>query len=254
MFNEPMPVSAAVPLDDEPMPREHCVRSALEIRALLRQFVEGDVPLSLLMPDGTCYTTSLWAEDAQRGVLVFAADPGEAKVQRLSEAHEVIAVGYLDSVKVQFDVQDLVLVHGRTASAFNAEYPREIFRFQRRGSYRVRPVGSTLPHVTLTHPGLPRRQIDLRVIDISHGGLALMLGEDLDLFKSGEVLPNVNVVLDAATQLRASLRVAHVSVVGGVPMRGRRIGCELFRLSTHDQRELQRYIDLTQKRRRLLAL
>ncbi|MEX8493662.1 flagellar regulator YcgR PilZN domain-containing protein, partial [Sphaerotilus sp.] len=52
---------------------EHRVRALVEIRALLKQFVDGDVPLALTTPDGVNYATSLWAEDPQRGVLVFAA-------------------------------------------------------------------------------------------------------------------------------------------------------------------------------------
>jgi len=99
---------------------EHRVRALVEIRALLKQFVDGDVPLSLTTPEGVNYPTSLWAEDPQRGVLVFAADPRDEAVQRMTESHEVMATGYLDSVKVQFDLHDLVLVHGRSASAFNA--------------------------------------------------------------------------------------------------------------------------------------
>ena len=53
---------------------------------------------------------------------------------------EVTVVGYLDSVKVQFDVQNLVLVHGNKASVLSCPFPREMFRFQRRNAFRVRPL------------------------------------------------------------------------------------------------------------------
>ena len=233
---------------------EHRVRTLVEIRALLRQFVEGDVPLSLTTPDGLHYATSLWAEDPQRGMLVFAADPRDETVQRLAESHEVMATGFLDSVKVQFDLHDLVLVHGRSASAFNAQYPRELYRFQRRHAFRVRPTGRSQPHAVLHHPDLPRRQIDLRVIDISHTGVALMLNEALDLFRGGQLLPDVVIELDASTWLHVTLRVMHVSEVGQSPTQYRRIGCELVRLGNGAQRDLQRYLDQTQKRHRLLTL
>lgn len=233
---------------------EHRVRALVEIRALLKQFVEGDVPLALTTPDGLNYATSLWAEDPQRGVLVFAADPRDEVVQRLTESHEVMAMGYLDSVKVQFDLHDLVLVHGRSASAFNAQYPREVFRFQRRHAFRVRPVGRTQPHALLSHPDLARRQIDLRIVDISHTGVALMLNEELDLFRCGQMLPDAVIELDAATRLHVTLRVMHVSNVGLEPSQYRRIGCELVDLSAGAHKDLQRYLDHTQKRHRLLTL
>jgi len=246
----PAPALAEAPADVN----EHRVRSLVEIRALLKQFVEGDVPLSLTTPDGLNYSTSLWAEDPQRSVLVFAADPRDEAVQQLTVSPEVMATGYLDSVKVQFDLHDLLLVHGRSASAFNAQYPREVFRFQRRNAFRVRPVGRSQPHACLNHPDLPRRQIDLRIIDISHTGVALMLNEELDLFRIGQVLPDVVVELDAATWLSVTLRVMHVSMVGLSPSQYRRIGCELVELTVGAQRDLQRYLDQTQKRHRMLTL
>jgi flagellar brake protein len=250
----PMSPPAAATGEPAAETTEHRVRSLVEIRALLKQFVEGDVPLSLTTPDGVHYATSLWAEDPQRGVLVFAADPRNPAVQRMTELHEVVATGYLDSVKVQFDVQDLVLVHGRSASAFNAQYPREVHRFQRRQAFRVRPAGRAQPHAVLTHPDLARRQINLRILDISHTGVALMLNEELDLFRPGQVLPDVAIELDAGTRLRVTLRVMHVSEVSPAPTRYRRIGCELADLGMSAQRGLQHYLDHTQKRHRLLTL
>lgn len=233
---------------------EHRVRALVEIRALLKQFVEGDVPITLNTPDGLHYATSLWAEDPQRGVLVFAADPREPVVQRMAESHEVMVTGFLDSVKVQFDLHDLVLVHGRSASAFNAEYPREVYRFQRRNAFRVRPVGRAQPHAVLHHPDLERRQIDLRVVDISNTGVALMLNEELDLFRAGQMLPEVTIHLDASTRLQVTLRVMHVSDASLSPTQFRRIGCALLDLGYGAQRDLQRYLDHTQKRHRLLTL
>jgi hypothetical protein len=49
------------------------------------------------------------------------------------------------------------------------------------------------------------------------------------------------------------LRLQHAtSMMSAVP--GLRLGCELLQLDAGATRRLQRYIDLTQKRRRLLSL
>jgi hypothetical protein len=61
------------------------------------------------------------------------------------------------------------------------------------------------------------------------------------------------VQLDADTDFRASLMVHHVSSVQS-QAKGVRLGCELHNLSVDAQRALQRYIDQTQKRRRMMAL
>ncbi len=64
-------------------------------------------------------------------------------------------VGYLDNVKLQFDVHDLVLVRGARASALSARCPRELFRFQRRNAFRVRPLLRSAPMARLRHPTMP---------------------------------------------------------------------------------------------------
>ena len=60
------------------------------------------------------------------------------------EADECVAVAWIDSVKVQFDVSDLMLVQGSKASVLQARLPRELFRFQRRNLFRV-------PHAPKAH-------------------------------------------------------------------------------------------------------
>ena len=58
------------------------VRSQVEIRALLRQMVQNDIPVSLGGADLPTYSTSLWAEDSEHQVLVFSVDPKAEAVQQ----------------------------------------------------------------------------------------------------------------------------------------------------------------------------
>jgi len=227
------------------------VSSPAEVHALLRQFVEGDVPLALTAPDGTHYSTTLWADDQARGVLVFSADPGDLRVHRLVESDEVVAAGYLDAVKLQFDVRGLVLVHGRDASALNAEYPDELYRFQRRGAFRVRPLTHAQPTARLAHPAVPGMLLTLRVMDVSQGGAAVFLPDDVPALPLHTVLGGVQLDLDPQTRLSVALRVVHVSAPSKQG-RGTRLGCELVGLGGDGVRALQRYIDQTQRRRRTL--
>lgn len=59
--------------------------------------------------------------------------------------------------------------------------------------------------------------------------------------------------LDAVTSLRVALVVHHVTSVQP-SAQGVRLGCELLDLSPDAQRMLQRYIDQTQKQRRMMSL
>lgn len=224
-----------------------------EVQALLRQFMDGNVLLTLASSAGHCLTTTIWTLDAQRDQIGFAADLRDPRLERLLEADEVTAVGYLDSIKVQFDVQGLVLVRGKQSCVINARYPRELYRIQRRSGYRVRPLAGSSPTATLAHPAIPDMTLGLRVLDVSVGGVALLLPREYPDVQPGIEINEVKIHLDADTQFSTTLAVHHVSVLGG-ESGARRLGCEMLRLSPSVERALQRYIDTTQKRRRLLAL
>jgi c-di-GMP-binding flagellar brake protein YcgR len=169
------------------------------------------------------------------------------------EAEEAVAVAYLESVKLQFDLQALLLVHGSRGSSLQTAAPREIYRFQRRNAYRVRPSGRGDPRAVLRHPSLPDMQLALRVLDVSIGGCALWLPADVPPMQAGTEIHDVALELDGDTRLRAALLLQHVSSASGSTA-GVRLGCEWQTLDGAAQRALQRWIDTAQKRRRLLNL
>ena len=224
-----------------------------EIVGLLRQLRDGNVPVNLNSPEGGVLSVSLWALDDQRGRVNFSADEGHPQLQRLVEGNEAVAVAYLDSVKLQFDLHDLLLVRSARAAALQAAMPRELYRFQRRSAFRVRTPEAQSPRARLRHPSMPEMVIELRVLDVSAGGCALFLPHDVPPLSPGVTLSPVQVELDADTRFAAALILHHVTAI--LPNeRGVRLGCEWAPLDGMAARALQRYIDQTQKRRRLLSL
>jgi c-di-GMP-binding flagellar brake protein YcgR len=232
---------------------EFRITSPREITAMLKQFQDGNVLLNLNGSNGAMLSTTLWSVDPARGQLSFSADAGAPVTQKLVECEEAVAVGYLDSIKVQFDVQGLVLVRGTGGSAIGARLPRELFRFQRRASFRVRIPASTSPTAHLRHPSQPDLQLALRILDVSMGGCSLALPNDVAPLPLGVAIDPVRLELDADTRFAATLQVQHVTAINP-NSGGSRLGCQLSRLTGDAQRALQRYIDQTQKRRRLLSL
>ncbi|MBL8304009.1 MAG: flagellar brake protein [Ideonella sp.] len=227
--------------------------SPSEIKALLRQLVDGSVPLNINGPDGAVLTTTLWTVDSVRGAISFSASPDDPHLHQIVQSDEAVVVGYLDAVKLQFDANDLVLVHGERRSALSCALPDVIYRFQRRGSYRVRPVLRSSPVARLRHPELAEMSLALRVLDVSLGGCALFLPADVPPMNPGITLNGVELDLDADTRFTTALRLQHMSSVNS-DTKGLRIGCEMLRLAADAERQLQRYIDQTQKRRRLLGV
>jgi c-di-GMP-binding flagellar brake protein YcgR len=229
------------------------ITSPVELASMLRQLLDANVVLNLNAPNGTAVPVTLWTVDTVRGIISFSANAHYPQLQALIECNEVVAVGYLDSVKVQFDLQGLMLVHNGSASAITCGYPRDMFRFQRRNSYRVRPLLRHVPCARLQHPMLRDMLLTLRILDVSIGGCALFLPEDVPLIEPGVLINGVELTLDADTHIKTPLRLQHVTSlqndVGGV-----RLGCEMVDVGSGSLRALQRYIDQTQKRRRLIAI
>jgi c-di-GMP-binding flagellar brake protein YcgR len=234
---------------------------------LLHALRDGGVPVVLNLPDGTALPTTLWAVDAAAHRLGFSADSADSPLNRLVECNEATAVAYLASVKLQFDLQGFVLVHGEQARALHSRLPREIYRFQRRNAFRVRSSGRPDPVATFRHPGLPEMTLTLRMLDVSIGGCALWLPADTPPLQAGTRLGEIRVDLDAETRFSAPATLQHISSIGaggaaperapdgttnGVP-NGVRIGCEWQALPGSAERVLQRWIDRAQQRQRLLG-
>jgi c-di-GMP-binding flagellar brake protein YcgR len=233
-----------------------------ERQALLRQLRDGSVPVYLSTPEGYNVGSSLWSVDSDSGRLHFSADPHLPQLSALVEADEVTAVAYLDSVKLQFDLDGLMLVRGRDSCTLQTAAPREIYRFQRRGAYRVRTVERYAPRAHFAHPALPDMRLGLRVLDVSIGGCALWLPADVPPLQPGTLVGHAVLELDQDTRFGASLLMQHVTAQGGgehgAPetggQHGVRVGCEWHALSEAAERTLQRWIDQAQRRRRMLSL
>src|SRR5262249_3741831 len=157
------------------------------------------VPVILSGPDAIGFTTVVWTLDTNQQRITFSADADSPQLQRLLELEEITCVAYLDAVKLQFDVEQPVLVRGSKTCALQANLPREMYRFQRRRAFRVRTLGRGSPTALLRHPSMPDMQLGLRVLDVSMGGCALMLPGDVPLLDAGLEIRGVRIELDPDT-------------------------------------------------------
>lgn len=252
MFLDTQPASLDASGGDDPW-RQFRVEHPGERLALLRQLRDSSVPVNLSAPGGGHLTTTLWAVDDQRQRLNFHVEPDRPGLQSLVHGDEIVAVAYLEAVKLQFDLHDLMLVRGASSCALQAAFPADVYRFQRRSGYRVRTLERGSPTALLRHPSMPEMQLPLRVLDVSIGGCALFVGHDVPPLQPGTCIASVRIDLDADTRFDVGLQLQHVSSVDGASG-GLRLGCGWIDLVGHAERSLQRYIDQTQKRRRLLSL
>lgn len=222
---------------------------------LLRELRDSVAPVILSAPDGSALGTTVWAVDAGAERINFSADPSSPQLPSLVDADEVLAVAYLASVKLQFELHDRVLVRGHGSCALQCAIPDEIYRFQRRSGFRVRLPDRHAPLARLRHPAVPEMQLALRLLDVSIGGCALWLPHDVPPLQAGTVFGAVQIELDAETRFETTMTLQHVSAGsdGKDLATGVHLGCEWQQLAGLAERALQRFIDRTQQRRRFLT-
>jgi c-di-GMP-binding flagellar brake protein YcgR len=251
-------------MDTLPMPLEELaathgglaefrLTSPVEINAMLQRMCDDNVTLNMNGPDGSACSVRLWTVDKTRATISFSANADDPQLQAVLQSDEAVVVCYLDNIKLQFDVHDMVLVHSGRSSALKCDSPTEMFRFQRREGFRVRPLLRSTPVARLRHPQIPDMPLTLRVLDVSIGGCALFLPDDVPPLSPGIVLNNVLLDLDLDTRIQTNLRLQHISTIN-TEAHGVRLGCEMTEPARDSLRRLQAYIDQTQKRRRLMVL
>lgn len=240
----------------EAAPEELRVNAAAEIAAYLQQLQRLNADVLLNGPPGRSLVARICALDSEAGVLglEIGTDP-EGISEALVAGAEITAVAYLGTIKLQFELEDAVLVSGEQGTVLRTGMPARLYRFQRRQSFRVQPAGSVYPRLVLPGGEQPGRA--LRVLDISVGGLALAWpGEPAPTqpLPVGQVATGLVLELDRLTALRVNLLPHHASPIAADRHGLQQLGCSFVDLDATAGRALQVYVDQTQKRRRLLKL
>lgn len=228
-----------------------------EVAAILRHLCEAGVRVYLNSSTGNAVvTTVLWSMDAKRGSIGFTVEVDDPAMPLLLESGEAVVVAYLDSIKLQFDVHNLLLVHGARDSILNCTYPSELYRFQRRNTFRVRPLLRSSPMARVRQSESADSPMALRVLDVSIGGCALFLPDGASLTQPmlrGDLFTQAHFDLGADTRFNVDLQLHHATPLS-TDAKGLRLGCEFVRADSAVLRALQRFIDQTQKRAKLLAV
>jgi c-di-GMP-binding flagellar brake protein YcgR len=236
---------------------DYRVHDAAERLALLTELRDRGTPVLMHAPDGHALRTTLWLVDAASARLAFALSSAELSASYLTpllEADDVTAIAYPGDVKLQFELSGLVLVRGPASAVLQSALPDEMLRIQRRESFRVTPPVSA-PVAYLRHPAIPDMSLALRVLDLSLGGCALRLPDDVPPLAPGTRIAGVTIELDVNTRLRVELTLQHLTHLSADGPAGRmssaRVGCEWQLARLEDERALQRWIDQAQVRQRL---
>jgi len=243
-----MKANPLLPLSPEPVDaaslEDFRISQPLEILTLLGRMAEQGEILSLSSEDGVSYLSAIDQVDRGRRLLWLRGAEGDERLQQLVQSREVVAVGYLDHVKIQFPALNLLWLPGPGRSQLSCLLPLHIYRFQRRLHARVRPPGPAVARVRL---GAAAHEFELEVIDVSMTGIGLRLAPGGPLLEVGAQVGRASISLEPATTFEADLKVMHVTPCRP-PRSGYHVGCTMSGVGEEALRALQRFIGKVQAR------
>jgi len=231
---------------------EFRITSPTEIASLMIRLEAERCLLSLSGPQGDVFTTLLQEVDPTHRRLQLSAEDSNDRLDAMLEQGEVTAVAYLDRIKLQFDLDGLHAVRGERGRQLRAAWPEVLFRFQRRDTFRVQPLGQKAPMIHFRHPERSGLELHLRVLDLSLGGLGVFLPDGVPPLPTGVKISPCRLDLDDQTSLTVEMVIHHVTSIHP-QTQGSKLGCELLHVERID-RALGDYINQTQKRRAALSL
>jgi c-di-GMP-binding flagellar brake protein YcgR len=201
--------SIAATVDEPGLLDRFKVTNPVEIAAFMREAIEKRVLCSVRgVRSNERYLSRMIAVEPGRALML---DPPQSTsiLQQLTEQKMIAVDLTLNHVRIMFEVPLLTVAPFQGDSTLYLVFPAEIFRFQRRESYRVvvparRPVRLTLDS------GNPRLR-GLRLHDLSLGGASVILKAEAEHFPMGKVFDGSVLLLDADTSFAIAARVRHAT-------------------------------------------
>ena len=245
-----------------------------EIAAILRQLIEAHALLSArLRPGSDSFITAILgvAEDGESLVIDASRDDAinariagggknqaggdpkaegdgraeDGRTEGDSQAMLLDCVTQLDRVRIQFSLHELQLTSSEGSAAFRAALPQQLLRLQRREFYRLQaPVTQSLTcTLPLRHTDGVVRNADLRVLDISGGGVAIAVPPADAMLEAGMELMDCQLKLPGSAPIPARLSVRNlfrITTRNGIEML--RAGCQFTHMPRGAEDAIQRYI------------
>jgi c-di-GMP-binding flagellar brake protein YcgR len=220
---------------------KYMVRNRRQIRMLMQALIDQRATLSA-HPDGREQSfPSAVLEVDEDGVLLDGS-PMPAVNRSAANAGFLLCFAQVDKVMVRFRVEQPQQQEQGGHVAFRAELPEELYHLQRRELYRLEtPVGDS-PWCSVPDPagGEPLRW---RAVDISAGGIALLLPAEQQVFKLQQRHAGCVLELPDGTAITTNLVVCSLVTrkqANGVEQE--RVGLRFEALPRGADAAIQRYI------------
>lgn len=223
------------------------VSAADRMHQVMSQLQRIEAPVVIGLPEtGAFFSATLWSVDAAGDRLVFhaAREPKVAVI--VTDPGRLWAAAYDGNSKVQFDVRGRTLKQQDDFWVVGSHMPSALYVLPRRTDVRARHADGQEPVVRFQHPVHPGHRLELRVHDISRGGLAILAHPDEAPLTPGMQVHAAEVELEPGEIVVADFRVQNV-LLHDEAQATFRFGCAWSGLGREAE---QRVLDWTQRARR----
>lgn len=232
---------------------QYLLRETREIVFVLRQLASRRANITAYLDEGQHFfpTSIVEIEDDERHLLLDLGPDTELH-EKIVAAEGILCITQMDKVKIQFMLQGAQVTHHENFPALRAPLPAKLLRLQRREYYRLSAPSSTPLRCLIPVSPINGEQIDARVLDISGGGIAVVIPPQGLNFTPEQEYPNCRLELPEFGPITATLRIRNVfRLVQRNGVETIRAGCQFVDLSPATANLIQRYILKVERDRKL---
>lgn len=232
---------------------EFQLRSRNEVLFTLRSLVTNNDHITIYFNEGQDFVLSAVLAVNEDGLILDYGGNTDANARALA-AEKLFCVTTHDKIRIQFVLRGLHKVDYQGHPAFRAALPESVLRLQRREYYRLttpvaHPIKCQIP--VMKEAGLSSTIMEANVVDISGGGLAMMVPPAGLIFSTGDKFENCRIELPEVGVVITTLEVRNVF---DVTLRNgsqvARAGCQFANLAGPMLTLIQRYIIKVERERK----
>lgn len=241
-------------LDPDAFP-DFVIRDRREILHLCKSMLDKRTLMSAYIDRNTSFVTAVLGIDADEQTLILDTSPDAELNERTTSATELVCVTRLDGIRLQFTVTTPERALDQGVAVWRVPLPASVLRLQRREFFRQTvPMANAVSCVIVVTDGPgSQRSIPIRVLDISNGGVAVLVPPDDIDFSPGREFDQCVISIPEQAPVTVKLRVRnlfHVSNRTGHA--ALRAGCEFYDIPRKFMTQVQRYIFQIERDRRAL--
>ena len=229
------------------------IESKAEILGLLRALREERSQIVLHFSDNRYIASRVLEVWQQKDRVAFDFGPDATANEALLAAGHAVAETCLRQVSIQFELKGLRRIELSDGPALETAVPDCMLRLQRREAFRV-PT-PTLRPITLFVPGQDHcpRDVHMRVIDISSGGIGTVCDTSVFEPQAGTVLDNCQLALPEVGLVIADIEIRHVDITTDAFNRTQaQCGMRFLTLSPQMSAFVQRFVMKLEREWRML--